>query len=259
MKERDETVYRVSDFAEKAGVTVRTLHHYDRLGLLKPSGRTEAGYRLYSERDFARLQQIVTLKFIGLPLANIRALLDSTDLDINATLRFQRQLLSEKNRQMELAIKAIDAAERSILASGTPDWIALKKIIEVMEMQANSDKEWMKKYYSEDAQAKIAELNKTWTPEQQIKAQQDWKDLISDVEAAISHGEDPAGPAARLLAERWSALVKGFTRGDSEIQKGVNSFYSDQGNWPSSFTKPFSDEVWQYIRKAMAAHKVSCA
>jgi DNA-binding transcriptional MerR regulator len=259
MKERGNPVYRVSEFAEKAGVTVRTLHHYDRLGLLKPSGRTEAGYRLYGERDFARLQQIVTLKFIGLPLANIRTLLDSSDLDINATLRLQRQLLKEKSRQLELAIKAIDAAERSLMTSRTPDWTVLKKIIEVMEMQASNNKEWMKKYYSEEAQAKIAETNTTWTPEKQIKAQQDWKDLISDVEAAISSAEDPGSPAAQLLAQRWSALVKAFTGGDSEIQKGVNSLYADQSNWPSTFQKPFSDEVWQYIKKAMAAHKISCA
>ena len=84
-------MYRVSDFAEKAGVTVRTLHHYDRLGLLKPSGRTEAGYRLYGERDFGRLQQIVTLKFIGLPLRQIKDLLDGSDLDLAATLRLQRR------------------------------------------------------------------------------------------------------------------------------------------------------------------------
>jgi DNA-binding transcriptional MerR regulator len=74
-------MYRVSDFAEKAGITVRTLHHYDRLGLLKPSGRTEAGYRLYGERDFVRLQQIVTLKFIGLPLRQIKDLLDGERLE----------------------------------------------------------------------------------------------------------------------------------------------------------------------------------
>ena len=72
-------MYRVSDFAEKAGVTVRTLHHYDRLGLLKPSGRTEAGYRLYGERDFGRLQQIVTLKFIALPLRQIKRI--KTDVE----------------------------------------------------------------------------------------------------------------------------------------------------------------------------------
>jgi DNA-binding transcriptional MerR regulator len=259
MKKRGNPVYRVSEFAEKAGVTVRTLHHYDRLGLLKPGGRTEAGYRLYGEREFARLQQIVTLRFIGLPLADIRALLDSSDLDINATLRLQRQLLKEKSRRLELAIQAIDAAERSLTTSRTPDWTVLKKIIEVMEMQADNNKEWMKKYYSEEAQAKIAEIGKTWTPEMQIKVRQDWKDLISDAEAAISRNEDPAGPAAQLLARRWSDLVRSFTRGDSEIQKGVNSFYSDQGNWPSTFQKPFSDEVWEYVKKAMAAHKISCA
>src|ERR1700756_1413661 len=128
-------VYRVSEFAEKAGVTVRTLHHYDRLGLLKPSGRTEAGYRLYSERDFARLQQIVTLKFIGLPLRQIKDLLDRGNLDFQSTLRFKRRLLLDKRLQVEAAIRAIEEAESSFQAGVAPDLAALKKIIEVMERQ----------------------------------------------------------------------------------------------------------------------------
>src|SRR5258708_2739477 len=108
---------RVSDFAEKAGVTARTLHHYDRLGLLKPSGRTKAGYRLYGECDFSRLQQIVTLKFIGLSLKQIKELLDRSDLDLTATLRLQRRLLLEKRLQVEAAIQAIEEAERSLKSS----------------------------------------------------------------------------------------------------------------------------------------------
>lgn len=252
-------MFKVSEFAERAGITVRTLHHYDRLALLKPSGRSQAGYRLYTDRDFARLQQIITLKFIGLPLKEIKALLDRNDLDLPATLRLQRQLLSGKRRQVEAAIHAIDAAERSINSIGQPDWTALKKIIEVLEMQSNNNKEWMKQYYSEEAQAKIADLQKSWTPELQVKAQQDWKDLIGDVEAAIARNEAPASTAGRALAERWSGLVKSFTGGDPEIQKGVNSFYADQNNWPETFHKPFSDEVWVWIRKAMAAHNISCS
>lgn len=252
-------MYRVSEFAEKAGVTVRTLHHYDRLGLLRPGGRTDAGYRLYGEREFVRLQQIVTLRFIGLPLAEIRDLLDSGDLDIPATLRLQRQLLKEKSRRLELAIRAIDAAERSLTTSRAPDWALLKKIIEVMEMQTDNNNEWMKKYYSVEAQAKIAESGKTWTPEKQVKIQQDWKDLMSDVEAAMARNESPSSAAAGLLARRWSDLVRAFTGGDPEVQKGVNSLYADQGNWPSTFQRPFSDEVWEYVKKAMAAHKISCA
>ena len=250
-------MYRVSDFAEKAGITVRTLHHYDRLGLLKPSSRTEAGYRLYGERDFVRLQQIVTLKFIGLPLKQIKDLLDRRDLDLKSTLHLQRRMLMEKRLQVEAAIQAIEEAERSLKSGIEPDLAALKKIIEVMERQNNM--EWAKKYYTEDAQAKIAERAKTWTPEMQAKVEQDWKSLIGDVETAIASKIDPADAKAQSLAKRWSELVRGFSGGDAGIQQGLNKLYADQGNWPSTFTKPFSDEVWEYIKKAMAAHKISCA
>ena len=247
----------VSEFAEKAGVTVRALHHYDRLGLLKPSGRSAAGHRLYGERDFVRLQQIVTLKFIGLPLKQIKDLLDRDDLDLPSTLSLQRRLLLEKRLQVEMAIQAIEEAERSLQSSHAPDLAVLKKIIEVMERQNNM--EWAKKYYSDEAKTKIAERARTWTPELQAKVEQDWKELIRDVESAMSSNQDPSGPKARTLAERWSNLVRGFTGGDREVQAGLNKLYADQGSWPSSFTKPFSDEVGQFIKKAMAAHKISCA
>lgn len=250
-------MYKVSEFAEKAGVTVRTLHHYDRLGILKPSGRTVAGYRLYRDGDFVRLQQIVTLKFIGLPLRQIKAVLDRSTMDLAQTLRVQRLILQEKRSQVEMAIQAITEAESSVQSGSAPDLAALRKIIEVMERQNNM--EWTKKYYSEEAQAKIAERATTFTPEMQAKVTQQWSDLIRDVEAAMQNHEDPTGPKARSLAERWSTLVSGFTGGDPEIQKGLNQLYADQANWPASMQKPFSDEVHTYIKKAMAAHGISCA
>ena len=67
--------YRIHEFAELAGVTVKALHHYDRLGLLKP-GRSDAGYRMYRESDLERLEQIVALKFLGLPLKQVKVVLD---------------------------------------------------------------------------------------------------------------------------------------------------------------------------------------
>jgi DNA-binding transcriptional MerR regulator len=212
-------MHKVSEFAKKAGVTVRTLHHYDRLGLLRPSGRSRAGYRLYTERELARLEQIVTLKFIGLPLKEIKALLERSNLDMAAMLRLQGRLLHEKRRQVEAAIQAVEQAERSIQTGRPLDWQALKTIIEVMEMQNNS--EWTKKYYSEEAQAKLAERGRKLTPEGMAKAHQDWKELIDEVEAALARGEDPAGVKARGLAERWRTLIGAFTGGDPEIQKGV--------------------------------------
>ena len=246
-------MYKISEFAEKAGVTVRTLHHYDHLGLLKPSGRNGAGYRLYGERDLARLQQIVTLKFIGLPLRQIKDLLDRSDLDLAATLRLQRGLLTEKHQQLMRAIQAIDEAELAMKSSSRPDWAALKKIIEVMEMESSMD--WTKKYYSPEAQAKVEERKKLWTPELQARVTQQWQELVAEIETAIASGEDPAGAKAQSLARRWSELVRGFTGGDPEIQKGVNKLYSDQANWPANFQRPWSDEVQEFILKANGCSK----
>lgn len=253
-------MFKVREFAEKAGVTVRTLHHYDRLGLLKPSGRTEAGYRLYADRDFARLQQIVTLKFIGLPLREIKALLDDddSDLDLAATLRLQKQLLQEKRWQVGMAIQAIEEAERSMSVQSTqsPDLSALKKIIEVMERQNNM--EWTKKYYSPEAQAKIAERATTFTPEMQAEVSKKWNELFSDIEIAMQAGEDPSSAKAKELARRWTELLKGFTGGDPAVQKGVNSLYADKSNWPKTFEQPFSNEVAGWVKKVIAEHKISC-
>ena len=252
-------MFKVSEFAEKAGITVRTLHHYDRLGLLKPSGRTEAGYRLYADRDFARLQQIVTLKFIGLPLKEIKALLDRNELDMAATLRLQKQLLQEKRWQVGMAIQAIEEAERSIDSTDSTqslDLAALRKIIEVMERQNNM--EWTKKYYSPDAQAKIAERAATFTPEMQAEVTSNWNDLFRDIEMAMQKGEDPGSARSKELAQRWVGLLKGFTGGNPEVQKGLNSLYADKSNWPLTFDQPFKNEVWEWMKKVMAVHGISC-
>ena len=163
--------YRVREFADLAGVTVRALHHYDRLAVLRPK-RTEAGYRLYSLRDLERLEQIVALKFLGLPLKEIKTLLDREARRLPDVLRSQRLALEEKRRSLDQAIHAIQDAERAI-KSGKPAGVhVLAKIIEVIEMQENI--EFTKKYYSEEAQAKLAERRKEWKPEMQAEATRAW-------------------------------------------------------------------------------------
>src|SRR5690348_16717255 len=111
MKEMKQRWYQAKEFAALTGVTVRTLHHYDAVGLLKPSGRTRAGYRLYGERDFARLQQIVTLKFIGFSLQQIKELLHEGTFNLSEMLRLQREILSVKRQHLDKAVEAIEIVE----------------------------------------------------------------------------------------------------------------------------------------------------
>src|SRR5688572_27292072 len=96
--------YRIREFAELAGVTVRALHHYDRLGLLKPK-RTQTGYRVYVNKDLEILEQIVALKFMGLPLSKIKALLREGTRELATAFGAQRTILAHKKRLLELAIK----------------------------------------------------------------------------------------------------------------------------------------------------------
>lgn len=81
------------------------------------------------------------------------------------------------------------------------------------------------------------------------QAQRDWLALIKEVEASLA--EDPAGEKVQALAERWVKLVQGFTGGDPEIQKGLNKMYADKQTWPSTFPKPYSDEVQAFMQKAL--------
>jgi DNA-binding transcriptional MerR regulator len=136
-------VYQPYQFAELAGVTVRALHYYDRLGLLKPR-RTNSGYRLYRAEDLERLEQIVALKFVGLPLKQIKFLLDRDKSGLLELLRKQRRVLEEKRRLLDFAINAIQNAAQSLQPGERADSALLKKIIEVLQMQNDSD--WMMKY-----------------------------------------------------------------------------------------------------------------
>lgn len=103
-------MYQPRQFAELAGVTVRALHYYDRLDLLKPR-RTNSGYRLYCAEDLERLEQIVALKFVGLPLKQIKFLLDRDKSGFLEALRMQRRVLEEKRRLLDSAISAIQNVE----------------------------------------------------------------------------------------------------------------------------------------------------
>lgn len=104
----EPTLWRVGQVADMAHVTVRTLHHWDDIGLLAPSDRSDAGYRLYSRDDLDRLYRILLYRELGLPLDAIADLLDDPETDRRSALREQRELLVRKRRRTDALIRAVD-------------------------------------------------------------------------------------------------------------------------------------------------------
>jgi len=249
MKTEAENLWQTREFARRANVTVRTLHYYDRINLLKPTRFDQNGFRLYGTNEFARLQQIATLKFIGFSLKQIKEILSGRDFDLGETLQLQRRVVEAQRDRLNLALEAISRAEKIFHQSSATDWKSFNQIIEVINMQQNT--EWTRKYYSEAAQAKVEERKKLWSPELQERVTRDWSALTKDIEAAIADGVLPSDEEAQNLAARWRGLIEEFTGGDKEIQQGLNKLYADEKNWQTDWKKPFGEEVQNFIIEAM--------
>jgi MerR family transcriptional regulator, thiopeptide resistance regulator len=253
MKNFGEKLWQTNEFAKQTGVTVRTLHHYDRIGLLGPNRRTANGFRFYSKAEFARLQQISTLKFVGFSLTQIKEILGSNQFDLAEGLKMQRTLIEAQRYRLNLILEAIGRAENELKQNKRADPESFQKIIEVMNMEQSFD--WTKKYYSEEGQKAIEERKNLWSPELQERVTRDWNELAADIEAAMKDGAKPDDERAQGLAKRWQALINEFTGGNPEIQKGLNKMYADQANWQISWKPPYSEEVQNFICKAMKTSK----
>jgi DNA-binding transcriptional MerR regulator len=244
-------LYRIQAFADLAGVTVRALHHYDRLALLRPR-RTRAGYRLYTASDLERLEQIVALKFLGLPLKQIKAVLEQDSRSLDSVLRAQRRALEEKRQRLDKAIGAIADAEQAMQAGRPPDAALLRRIIKVIEMSDQSEE--MKRYYTDEAWTELSRRRAALTEAQRdiaMEGTRKWQALYADIIAALD--ADPASAEAQALAVRWKALVDEFTGGHKGIEQGLGRAWQDRGNWSEQMkrnTEPFADRrVWDFIQR----------
>ncbi|MBU3101323.1 MULTISPECIES: MerR family transcriptional regulator [Clostridium] len=143
MEKNEPDFFTIGVFAEKAGVTLRTLRYYDKIALMKPSSYSEAGHRLYSNQDFARLQQILTLKFIGFSLDDIKQIAQSdvTDKNFVKSLEIQKKIMKQRVQHTLMVIKAIDEAIE-MENKADVSWDKFTNIINVI----NSDKKLLEQY-----------------------------------------------------------------------------------------------------------------
>jgi len=241
---------QISEFARESGVTVRALRLYDRLELLKPAAVTAAGYRLYGRAQLERLEQIAALRFVGFSLEQIKELLDGSHLPLAAALAMQRELVARQKRRLESVLAALDEARLALDGNEPADpWTTLRNVLEAFNVR--NDWEWTKRYYSPPALEKIEEHHSAMGPEAIEQSQRDWSALIAEVEDAAARAIDPHGDEAQAFAARWRALIAQFTRGDAEIQRGLNELWNDAQGHPSHFQRPWSDAADAFIKAAL--------
>jgi MerR family transcriptional regulator, thiopeptide resistance regulator len=229
-------MFRIQQFAALAGVTVRTLHHYDRLGLLKPTHRSASGYRLYRNEDLGQLERIIVLRYLGLSLREIADLLATGGPDsehsLPSTLARQVAVLRERRAGIDRVLQAIERAQQQLHTDAEPEWRLYQTILKEINMEQTQH--WMEKYYSPEGREALQERIKTWTPELQSEINVKWQQLFAEIQQAIDSRLPLDSPEAKALGKRWFQLGEAFTQGNPELRDGIRKAFADRKNWRQS-------------------------
>jgi MerR family transcriptional regulator, thiopeptide resistance regulator len=240
----DDTGYTVGALAKASGITVRTLHHWDAIGLLVPAERAGNGYRRYGAADVARLYRILALRRLGLSLEEIAAALDREGPELEAAVRAH---LARVEDQLAAVTALRDRLVRILDALGSDAGPSSRQLIETIEVMTMHEQ-----YYTPEQLEQLAARREALGEEGMRKAQDDWAQLIAEVEAERQRGTDPADPKVQALVDRWQALIQAFTGGDAGITASLKRMYSEQGAEQAS-RGAMSAELQDYVGKAMAA------
>jgi DNA-binding transcriptional MerR regulator len=240
--------YTISQLANMAGVSVRTLHHYDQIGLLRPSSRTAAGYRQYERQDLLRLQQILFYKELDVPLDEIHSILDNPDFDPVHALVQHRERLGQQVARLTRLLHTIDKT----LARLTEDDMTLTD----EELYAGFTPEQRERYEREAAEMYDPELVKIANQRVRKLTKQQWqavKDEGDTVTRAIAKLADtpPESPEVQTLIARHHAWIENFYPASAEMYRGLGQLYTEHDEFRAFYGK-YRLGLADFMRAAMA-------
>ncbi|MDN3922663.1 MerR family transcriptional regulator [Roseateles violae] len=211
----------VGELARRAGLTVRTLHHYEALGLLRASGRSEAGYRRYGEADVLRLHRVLALRDAGLSLKEIAPLLDGEGPQpLAAVLQAQIAQIEAQLQTQEMLLQTLrNAARRLELHGDGGD--AVQVLLDAMAVRGIQERHL--------SAEQLRELRRGWQamPAAQREAvEAEWPSLVARATAAMNAGTEPADPSVQAIVSRWLELQQQFLQFAPEMRETMQRMYA---------------------------------
>lgn len=219
--------YKVGEIAELTKVSVRTLHHYDQIGILRPATISDGGHRLYTETELLRLQQILTLRYLGFQLREIGELLDRQDFDLLASLRIQQRAVRDHISELEQVEAALTRMVDHRQSTGAWDWNLTVEASRSVQRQREEARHNMEKYYTPEQMKQFEELGEAVGPDVIKSVEDRWTALMVEVRA--NQHLDPASPEARNLADRWNAMTEetmSYYRDHPELVQAMRENYA---------------------------------
>ena len=248
------TQWYIKELSKLTGVSVQTLHHYDRIDLLKPSLRLPNGYRLYSEKDLLQLQQIIALKFFGFELSQIKALLTGS---AGALEHFsvQAKILEQKARTLLDASKALKSIISEVIDDKSIPWEKIITLIEIYNMTQKLDHSWVKEIFTPDELKQYVtfetELKANSTPEQKAEFEKNWDNLVDEMKLNLK--KDPTSAIGIAIGKKcmdWVNGVYGKKHANLRTKKFEKGFAEGKGLEEAGLTP----EIVAWMDKATDAY-----
>jgi len=249
----ETTGYTVGKVAELSGVTIRTLHHYDEVGLLSPGGRSAAGYRIYEDSDLERLQRILFYRELGFTLDEISTIVDDPHTDALGHLRRQRKLLTGRIDRLSAMVDAIDyeMEARTMDIPLTPEErLEIFGEFRPEDYAEEAEQRWGDTDSYKESQRRVSSYNKEdW---QQLKAEEE--EIRARLAAAFEAGLAPDSEEAMAAAEAHRQHIsRWFYECTYEIHRGLTEMYVSDERFRSNYdTKP--PGLADFIRQAALAN-----
>lgn len=236
---------KVGELARKTGLTVRTLHHYDEIGLLSPSHRSAAGYRLYNHTDVQKLTQILLLRRLDLSLADIGEVMARPESSLQKTLE---QHISHLKERIDFETQLVARLEAVHHRLEQTERVSMEQLTYLMEMMIMFDK-----YYTPEQMEYLKKRGEELGEEKIKEAEAEWPQLIASVQEEMAKGTDPASEKVQALARRWQELILEFTGGDAGIENSLRNLYSQEPQVGQQMGMHSS--LMEYVARANAAAK----
>lgn len=237
---------KVKEVADLVGISVRTLHYYDEIGLLQPSTMTDAGYRIYSKENLEHLQQILFFREMGFPLKRIKEILNSPQFDRLEALEIHRNMLLKKRDQFDQMLETIDKTIRH-----------MKGEIDMTDKERFKGFDFSKNPYEEEARKRWGDqvvdesntrINRMSIEEKQALGEE--FDVLYKQLAAVRH-ESPDSADAQGLIKKWYDYINQFGQYTLEAFKGLGQMYVDDERFKKNIDQ-YGEGLAEFMRDAMA-------
>ncbi|MGY1704092.1 MerR family transcriptional regulator [Geodermatophilus sp. SYSU D00697] len=243
----------VGEVAALAGVTVRTLHHYDRIGLVSPSGRTSAGYRQYSPADLDRLHQVLLYRELGFPLEQVATLLDDPSADPAEHLRRQHRLLLDR---LERTRAMVAAVEKEMEARAMGIELTAEERFEVFGEHdpAQYEAEVQERWGGTEAYAESQRRTRGYSKEDWLRVKAEQEDIGSRFVAAMRSGAAPDSTEAMDVAEAHrQSISRSLYECSPELHACLGRMYVEDQRFTATY-EAMAPGLAQYVSTAVQAN-----